>query len=116
MAVASLDLKVHNKSGSDWTFVGDEEKAVGLMRLSHQRGGRKIVFTDRKNIHKINQINVCNIQPKTLKHEGHHACSKSRKRPHAAVKRNATSFIAARILTVARKFGMCYFLYVWVVC
>ena len=89
---------------------------VALIRFSQQRGGRKIVFKYKKNRQKTNQIDVWNIQPKTPKHERHDGCSKSRKRPHAAVERNATSFIAARILTVAKKFGMCYFLYVGVVC
>ena len=76
------------------------------MRLSQQRGGRKIEFKYRKNRQKTNQINVWNIHPKTPKHERHNGCSKSRKRPHAAVERNATSFIAGTILTAAKKFGM----------
>lgn len=89
---------------------------VALMRLSQQRGDRKIVFKYRKNRQKTNQIDVWNIHPKTPKHERHDGCSKSRKRPHTAVERNAISFIAARILTVAKKIDMCYFLYFGVVC
>ena len=94
--------------------MGDEKRVVALIRFSQQRGGRKIVFKYKKNRQKTNQIDVWNIQPKTPKHERHDGCSKSRKSPHAAVERNATSFIAARILTVAKKFGLCYFLYIWV--
>ena len=87
------------------------------MRLSQQRGGRKIESKYRKNRQKTNQIDVWNtIHPKTPKHERQNGCSKSRKRPHAAVERNATSFIAGTILTAAKKFSMCYFLYVGVVC
>ena len=63
-----------------------------------------------------NQIDVWNVHSKTRKHKRHDGCSKRRKRPHAAVKRNATSFTSLSILTVIDEFNLRCFLYIWVVC